>query len=342
MKKYQLFLSTGAILWCAACDPLNTENVSPEREEWNQAESGDLAHARVGFDLKINQKVNQIYGLTEATYQELLQEEGFREAKLTLRKAGDRRQYLTEMLRLSLHKYDNVVLKRGNFLSPLAKRNHQAMMQEIPQFDYDLDGYYDPQALTPIYIEYEGIPGELTSEPTEEISFNFTKITHHGATSSDPDCKSPWCNIPAPIRGAQMLKVIRFLEELPRYAQDPSRMNQALEQLEIDAGLDPVAIALLLPAVQKVRESAGRSSTKGGISVAAGDINGFYNPESGNLHGAFLVLGAYGSLGKFIRTDYDDTGDLDWALIQLHRKKFELEMFLLWSEFWNNEAGNER
>lgn len=51
---------------------------------------------------------------------------------------------------------------------------------------------------------------------------------------------------------------------------------------------------------------------------------------------AMHKIGGMASIGMLVSEEYDGSGDVDWASIQVNRKKFEFEMFLLWSRFWDN------
>ena len=50
--------------------------------------------------------------------------------------------------------------------------------------------------------------------------------------------------------------------------------------------------------------------------------------------GMYLAYGAGGSIFGLVDDKYDSSGDMDWATIQLNRRKFEFEMLYFWSIWW--------
>lgn len=105
---------------------------------------------------------------------------------------------------------------------------------------------------------------------------------------------------------------------------------ESWEQLKLDSGLDPVVIALLVPAVQKLAEDPNgtNSEDQSRKLLQALDL-----PDS-EVFGDFLQAGGVGALNKFLFGNYELDEDLDWAAVQLNRAKFEMEMFFLWETFW--------
>ena len=121
---------------------------------------------------------------------------------------------------------------------------------------------------------------------------------------------------------------------------DPESLDGALDELEISAGVDPVAIGLLLPAVQKVREAAARNSAARGKADILIESLGFYGLALEDDFSNLLQIGGMGSIGQLANENYDDSGDKDWATIQLNRRKFEFEMLFIWSRFWDEHQND--
>lgn len=329
MNKNCLNFTLGLLLLVSACDPMSQETVSPITDEATLAENESDPNARVGYDLKINKKMFQIYSLTELAYAGIGDEEAIKEAKLFVRKTG-KDEFLVEMIKKSVKHYDNIVLKRGVFMSEEAKNNHARMAGGEHEFEYDILAGYE-EASVDFFIEIPGIPGE-----SEDTKYELVKT--FGSAASSGKCIYPFCGGWATNK-PQLVAMSDFLETLlVRYASDPDALDEAAKQLEINSGVDPVAIGLLLPAIQKVREAAARSSRES--DDPAKKLLQSLGLDEVETFGTFLQAGGVGAMDKFVFGTYDLGEDLDWAAIQLHRAKFEMEMFYLWEAFWEENQSD--
>ncbi|MDP3201176.1 MAG: hypothetical protein Q8M62_15190 [Algoriphagus sp.] len=326
MKRNRLVLLSGIIMLINACDPVLQEDANHLNEELTIG--GNDLNARKGYDLKINQKMFQIYGLTELAYDDLGSEEAIQEAKLFVRKQG-REEFIEEMIRKSVKKYDNIILKRGVFLSPEARRNHARMAEGEHEIEYDILAGFDAAAFD-VFIKIPDIPGESGDKKYELVK------TFRGPGNSG-NCIFPLCGGWS-VNKPQVMDISDFIGTLiPRYGLDPVTLGEAVNQLEINSGIDPVAIGLLLPAVQKFRdETAGSSRKAEDFALKLLQTLDLEDPENWI---DFLQAGGIGALDKFIFRAFDIGEDLDWAVIQLNRAKYEMEMFYLWETFWEeNQA----
>lgn len=323
MKKKFLIIALSLTAIGTACDTLQQENISPESGELILKEVESDSNARKGFDLILNKKLVQINELTDLAYAEIGNEEAIHKAILHVRKQGGGEQFLEEMISWSLKKYDNIVLKRGGFLSQEARRKHATMAGGEHEFEYDLQAGYE-EAAADFYLKIEGVKGESSEEKYELVK----TILGPGKSGN---CIYPLCGGWSVNKG-HVIQLADFIKVLiPRYSPDPSALGESLQELTIDAGMDPVAIALLLPAVQKAAEvpNARKLEDQNKKLLEALGL-----PDS-EEYGDFLQAGGEGALNKFLFGSYDLGEDLDWAAIQLNRAKFEMEMFYLWEAFWN-------
>ncbi|WP_146064456.1 hypothetical protein [Algoriphagus boritolerans] len=322
MKKFSLLFILGFANLGFSCDPLQQENLNPLSDEFGLETNTTDPNARKGFDQALSRNINQIYGLTNLAYAEIGSEETYQEAKLFIRKSGGTDEYLEEMIKMSLRKYDNIVLKRGGFLSQEAKRKHAAMAAGEHEFEYDLSAGFQEAALD-VFIKIPDIPGESKDEKYELVK-----------TINGPD-NSGYCIYPLcggwSVNKGQLVQLADYLETVnQRYESDPRVLLESWEQLKLDSGLDPVVIALLVPAVQKLAEDPNgtNSEDQSRKLLQALDL-----PDS-EVFGDFLQAGGVGALNKFLFGNYELDEDLDWAAVQLNRAKFEMEMFFLWETFW--------
>ena len=118
----------------------------------------------------------------------------------------------------------------------------------------------------------------------------------------------------------QLEEVVKFLPIL-KEAENRRRGSVVLEDLSIRSGIDPVAIALLLPAVQKIANNSepAQSNKDHKDWIIIESMASRYGVDLADTKGTFLAFGAGGSIVGLINEKYDASGDLDWATIQLNR-----------------------
>lgn len=314
MKRHLLILTlfTGVLL--TSCDPMEEDlRLADSQTEDEAARKGKYSNITLKRGYKI-------YELTEMTYLKLMEEEMTGEAEITLKhSAGNREQFLREMIRSSMEAFGEVTATNGGFLSPAAKRSISAMMAA----GWDLQ--FDPDLGTKIdgFLKVPDIP----APPAGDAYY----IVPEGV--DDPSLR---------ISVRELVELTKFLDVLPRYLNDPVALEEALNELDVLYGLNEVKIGLLLPAVQKVREAAS-SGFRGGVNVAAGDVNGFYELDPENLPRFFQFAG-YGSITALINLSHTsgdgDTDGRDFLIWQRQGTMFEMEMWLLWDGYWNKYASD--
>lgn len=337
MKKYILCIGIWALVLSSGCDPMNQENSLPA-DELSALErdlnGGDenLRKGKVEYNWKV-EEAGKAYRLMENAYPMLLSQFPKEEVESQRSSSRSRAAFIESMIKKSIRVFDENIERSGQFLSAQTQKNHQRMAQGEHEFEYDILAFgEDEQASMAGYIKIEDIKGEST----EQASFNFAKVKlFNSGIGEAKGCD--WCNdsLP-PIQATQLEEMVEFLIQVERSNADPSQTQAGLLELEFE-GLNPVAAALLLPAVQKVREAA-RMNARGKADILIESISDYYGLELADEKGKFLRYGGLGSIGALIESDYDDSGDLDWASVQLNRGKFELEMLFLWSRFWDARA----
>lgn len=338
MKKHILTLVMIAVLGGSACDSLNQETLNPPLDE-TLAEAGQIdgENLRKGTALEhvLLAKVERNYRMMENAYPMLFVHLPKEEAEVQRQGSRTKTQFVEHMIKRSLNVFDKNIQSNGRFLSAASRQNHQRLTQREHEFEFDLTRFQDDEEAALDYlIKLPPIDGEAS----EEISFNFAKPGNNAAgAASSGKCKSVYCDSLPRIQSPQVEKVVEFLRKIDHINAEPSRTQAALADLEFNAGLDPVTVGLLLPAIQKVREAArAKSGAKADILIEA--LEARYGVNLKNQKGRFLRFGGVGTISQLIAEEYDDTGDLDWATIQLNRAKFELEMLMLWSRYWDTKT----
>jgi hypothetical protein len=332
MKKYLLTLGIGALILSSGCDPMNQDNLPSDElstlDRGSNMGEENLRKENVEVQWKVEEAENA-YRLMENAYSVLLSQFPKEEVERERSASRSKEAFVESMIKKSIRVFDENIEQKGRFLSAQTLRNHQQMAGDEHEIEYDILAFgEDEQASMAGYLKIEDIKGEST----EQASFNFAKVKlFNSGVGKANGCD--WCNdsLP-PIKMPQIEEIIEFLIEVERSNADPSQTNAGLLELEF-GGLNPVQAALLLPAVQKVREAA-RINARGKADILIESFSSYYGLELGNEKGKFLRYGGLGSIGALIESDYDDSGDLDWASVQIHRGKFELEMLFLWSRFW--------
>lgn len=338
MKKYLVAIGIGALILNSSCDPMNQENNLPADElstlerELSEGEE-NLRKGQVEVEWKV-EEAERAYRLMENAYPNLLSQFPKEEVERQRSSSRSKAAFVENMIKKSIRVFDENIMLRGRFLSAQTLRNHQQMAGDEHEIEYDILAFgEDEQASMAGYLKI----GDIKGESTEQASFNFAKVKlFNSGVGMAKGCN--WCNdsLP-PIKAPQLEEIVDFLIDAERSNADPSQTQAGLLELEF-GGLNPVHAALLLPAVQKVREAA-RINARGKADILIESISSYYGLELGDEKGKFLRYGGLGSIGALIDSDYDNSGDLDWASVQLHRAKFELEMLFLWSRFWDAQVG---
>jgi hypothetical protein len=347
MKKNLLMLCAGAVILVTGCDPYNQEAVVPadalttEDGSILAQDGSENARTSVQWPHRLGAQVKRNQRMMENAYPMLA-------AKFPSNRVEEHRQtsrskevFIEKMVRESIRVFDENILIRGKFLSFETQRNHQAMAGSEHEFEYDISAFSnDEEAALDVYIkipDIDGESGESNSKPSESISFNFAKIKVSVGKGNAMGCT--WCgdSFP-PIKKPQLEETIEFLKRVQRWNAEPSQTQAGLMDLEISSGINPVAIGLLLPAVQKVREAA-RMEARGKADILIESLASSYSVPLDDQTGKFYRYGGNGAIFSLISDKYDDEGDLDWASVQLYRSKFEWEMLFFWSRYWDQHSG---
>lgn len=341
MKKYILVI--GALLLGSACDPINQEALTPvSSEEELLAENdpnGENFRKSKG-KVEASWKVEEGYRMMEGAYPMLPSYLPLEKVNQTYESTRSEDQFVAEMIKESLMVFDSNIERNGRFLSPLARRNHQAMRGGEHEIEYDiLAGKFNDEddALASMagYIKIGDIKGESTDNESAYYFLKFIGNNSDSAMGGCPDRKNPWCDSIPPIMAPQLEEIVEFLPVLKRTGGKSQPTAAALNNLKWGADLDPVAIGLLLPAVQKIADNSEPAQAdkdhKDWILIES--LASRYGVDLDNSRGTFLAFGAGGSVFGLINEKYDASGDLDWAAIQLNRRKFEFEMWFFWSKW---------
>jgi hypothetical protein len=346
MKKYILAIGIGAILLGSACDPMNQEALTPvfaEEELLAENDPNGANYRKSKGKVDAGWKVEEgrkAYRLMEIAYQMLPSYLPLDKVNRTFESSRSEDQFVAEMIKESLKVFDSNIERNGRFLSPLARRNHQAMRGDEHEIEYDLVAAKfrdDDEALASMagYLKIEDIKGESTDNESAYYFLKFIGNNGSGAMGGCPDRNNPWCDSIPPIMAPQLEEIVEFFPILKRTNGRPASTSAALNELKFNAGLDPVAIGLLLPAVQKIADNPAPTQSNGDHKdwIIIESMAKSYGVNLGDSRGTFLAFGAGGSIFGLINEKYDASGDLDWAAIQLNRRKFEFEMLLFWSKW---------
>lgn len=345
MKKYLLIIGVGALLLQASCDSLQQDETVLlsdqellESDEINSGEENFRKKGNIEYGWKV-EEAEKAYRFMENAYLMLPLHLPKEAADQYLRSSRSKEQFVEMMIKKSIRVFDGNLLKNGRFLSPLAKRNHGVMAGGEHEIEYDLTGFMDDEeAAIDVFIKFPDIPGESSGET---FSLNYEKIKSNSASSSNGgNCDGCSDSIPT-IKRPQLEKTLEFLKIAQRFNGEPSQTSAAFEDLVINAKIDPLVAALLLPAIQKAREAA-RIDGRGKADILIDALSKGYKINLENQKGKFLRYGGLGSIFELISVGYDEKGDLDWSSIQLNRTKFELEMLLFWSRFWDENQSKPR
>ncbi|MBN3582328.1 hypothetical protein JYB64_07995 [Algoriphagus aestuarii] len=328
MKKYLFIIGLGAMIFNSSCDSQNEEALFADVD---QAVAENNPNARLGGTSSGglgSGKVSFNYEIAENSYLGVMNELPPSKAEEVLRNSRSREGFLMTMILESLEIFDSTLMKRGATFSYQAKRNHEAMAGGEHEIEYDIASA--PQAAAAGYLKIGDIKGESTDR-----EYYFAKVFSGNGATSAPS-RSPWEDSIPPIKQPELEETAEFVLGLNARNIDPASIGGALNDLQLSAGVDPVAIGMLLPAVQKIRESAAADPRGRGKADILIESLGFYGLSLEDDLSNLYKIGGMGSIGQLASDSYDDSGDKDWATIQLNRRKFEFEMLFIWSRFWDN------
>jgi hypothetical protein len=342
MKKYLIIIGIGALLLQASCDSLYQDEtvLLSDRE---LMESGEINSGKENFrhgKVEASWKVEEGYRMMESAYLMLPSYLTLEKVTRTFESSRSEDGFVEEMIKESLKVFDSNIDRNGRFLSPLAQRNHQALRGEEHEIEFDIQaGKFndedDALAAMAGYLKIEDIKGESTDNESAYYFLKFIGNNSDSAMGGCPDRKNPWCDSIPPIQAPQLEEIVEFLPILKRAEGRSLPTAAALNDLKWGADLDPVAVGLLLPAVQKIADNSEPAQAdkdhKDWIIIES--MAGRYGVNLANSRGTFLAFGAGGSVFGLINEKYDASGDLDWASIQLNRRKFEFEMWFFWSKW---------
>ncbi|WP_111669486.1 hypothetical protein [Algoriphagus litoralis] len=347
MKKYILAFGIGALLLGSACDPIIQEALTPESAEAELLAENDSngenlrkSKGKVETQWKV-EEATKAHRLMEITYQMLPSYLPLDKVNRTFESSRSADQFVAEMINESLKIFDSNIERNGRFLSPLARRNHQAMRGDEHEIEYDLVAAKfrdDDDALASMagYLKIGDIKGESTDNKSAYHLLKYIGKNGPGnAMGGCPDRNNPACDSIPPIQAPQLEEMVEFLPVLKRAEGKSVPTAAALNDLKWGTDLDPVAIALILPAVQKIADNPAPTQSNGDHKdwIIIESMARRYGVNLGDSRGTFLAFGAGGSIFGLINEKYDASGDLDWAAIQLNRRKFEFEMWLFWSKW---------
>ncbi|SFU12982.1 hypothetical protein SAMN04489724_4175 [Algoriphagus locisalis] len=329
MKKYLFIIGVGAMLISTSCDPQNEESLFSDVDQAVlESKEGD-PNARLGRnDGFAQQKLAINYEVAEKAYYAVMRELPPGKVKAIMAASDDQAYVLKNVIISSMKIFDETVMENGNKMSDLAKRNHAALAGDEHEIEYDLTAGALRAAAG--YLKIGDIKGESTDHtyPVAEI---FELIGNGKAGRKG----NPWNDSIPPVKAPEAAGLGEFILGLSPRNSDPKSLNEGLNQLEIDSGMDPVLAALLLPAIQKVREAAKPNpKSRGKADILIESLSNYGLDPEADLS-AMYQIGGMGAIGLLASEDYDSEGDVDWAALQLNRKKFEFEMYLLWEKFWD-------
>lgn len=327
MKKYILTIGIGALFFSSACDTLNQENIEPVDLE--KLEIAENQSEKVGGEnyRAYPKWVKNLYPLMENAYQMLPSYLPVEKAESTLRNSSTKELFVEKMIKASLEIFDSNLMQNGHILSDLSKRNHDRLAAAEHEITYDIAAGAFRSATA--YLKIGDLIGESTDYTVAKI-FNIKG----GKYGKGSEKGNPWNDSIPPVKSQEAAELGDFILGLNPRNVDPVSLNNALNELEINAGIKPELVALLLPAVQSAREAA-KPNSRGKATILIESMGNYGLNVETDLS-LMYQIGGMASIGNLTSDDYDAEGDVDWAFIQLNRKKFEFEMFFLWERFWEN------
>ncbi|WP_296705373.1 hypothetical protein [Algoriphagus sp.] len=330
MKKYLLLLSMGVMVLASGCDPMNQNAVLPS-EELSVEDGTSLgltgnenARTSVQWPYRMVARIERNQRMMGNAYPLLMTQLPEGKVEEYRKSSRTKEEFVNKMVIFSEKIFDQNLDLLGNML------RHETIPKDPQRSrgDVILGFVMDEEAAADYYLKIPDIPGE-----SDEDEFYYAKKIGFGpgkATGCD------WCNDSfPPIKKSQLEETVEFLKRVDRWNAEPSQTQAGLLELEINSGLDPIATSLLLPAIQKVREAA-RIEARGKADILIESISKHYGIPLENEKGKFLRFGGNGAIYGLISDNYDESGDIDWASVQLFRSKFDWEMIFIWSRYWDS------
>ena len=345
MKKYLLTWCVGALIFGSSCDSMNQESLHSDSDLLDSQSDnfGSLtdpnARTSVQWPYQLIQQTERNNRMMENAYPLLMSRIPQDLAEEYRQNSRSKEDFVKKLVVESLRLFDENIFQHGKFLSYPTQRKHQAMAGGEHEFEYDILAFEDEEAAFDYYLKIPDIEGESEAGepmPSESVSFNFGKIKLSNGSGAAKGCD--WCNdsLP-PIKKPQLEEMIEFLKKVDGWNADPSPTQAGLMDLELSSGINPIAIGLLLPAIQKVREAA-RIEARGKADILIESLSHSYGLGLDREKGKFLRYGGSGGLFQLMAEDYEEDGDLDWASVQLGRSRFEWEMLFFWSRYWDQKS----
>ena len=338
MKKYLFIIGVGAMLVSTSCDPQNEESLFADVDQAVVEDNAGDPNARIGRNNGLAlQKLAYDYEVAEQAYYALMKNLSPGMGKAMIEESRTKEEFIEKMIIKSIGIFDEAVMENGHKMSILAKRKHEALAGGEHEVEYDVAA--GALRSSAAYLKIGDIKGESTDR-----EYKVAKIFELIGNGTSGSKGNPWNDSIPPVKAPEVGELGDFILGLSPRNIDPASLDGALNDLKINSGVETVLIGLLLPAVQKVREAAGRTNARGKADILIESL-GVYGLNADDDLSSMYQVGALGSLGFLTGDeydtadefeDYDELGDVDWAALQLNRKKFEFEMFLLWERFWDN------
>ncbi|WP_153231793.1 hypothetical protein [Algoriphagus machipongonensis] len=331
MKKYLFIIGLGAMIFNSSCDSQNEDSIFAMDQMAADADSNDNLNARIGPSAggkgEGNAKFN--YEIAEYSYDGIMMTLPAEKAKEIMETSRTKEDFIGKMIVKSIGIFDSTLVKRATMFSDYARRNHAALAGDEHEIEYDIAA--GPYASAAAFMKIGDIKGE-----SRDKEYPFALLFDNNRPQAAPST-GPWDDSIPPVKKPELESMAEFVLQLNSRTAEPASIAESLDELEIGYGVDPAAIAMLLPAIQKVREAASTgTNARGKADILIESLSLNYGLDKEGDFASLLQLGGMGSIGKLASDDYDSSGDVDWASIQLNRKKFEFEMFYLWDRFWEN------
>jgi hypothetical protein len=309
--KTSIILSMAMVLVCCSCDPENEVKLDEQEIQ-----------ARTLIEIDKNHKI------LVAAYQGL-SETAFKEAILTCRKSGgDKAEFIAEMYEKSNEAFEKAITQANSQASvdyfikipPIEGEALKSLIELLIQ-ENSAEAYKaaltkrlkEMSASTEQWILIKKLllgNGTTYDMPTEQVSLNFTKITYA-------------------IDIADILLDVNLSEQ---------ERTQSVEDVLDIAQIPPIPAALLLPAVQKVREAANATEAE---DLYLNWLDTEVIPTtSGGLDRDIIRRKAFfeylGGLDILINQDFNNTNQVETS-IAIMKARYDLKMLSLWAAYWDME-----
>ncbi len=342
MKKYLFIITVAGLILTNSCDSLEHENHIPQNELESGLDVGSSADENLRKNSQgignVTKRASRNYDLMENAYYEMVRKLKPNEIERIKSTSRSKRSFVVKMMGKSTELFDQNILNKSKFLSAYAVENLKELIENNDSFSGDEHEIsYDIAAGVRLNnssrIDERRVLQEL-GKFRNESTFQFFKHIR------DPKIPAagcgPYCDSLPPIKKPELEDTYKFLLEVESSNAEPSRTEAGIIGLEINSGVDPRSVALLLPAVQSAREAA-RVNARGKADILLESLGSLYGINMNDKKGELLKYGGSGSILALISEDYEPDGDLDWSTVQLNRSKFKFEMFFFWSEYWDSK-----